>query len=134
MHSLHRVRLATSGSLGAGSYPCYATRFGEESTLFSRNRGRRSGWLASFSWLRLTHRATRPNLHLLLPLLFSLFSPLLFFFFSVGRARCKDSARRRDVCRCIVAATMNDGHSSSSCCIVAAAYLRTSIIQTSHLQ
>lgn len=93
MHSLHRVRLATSGSLGAGSYPCYATRFGEESTLFSRNRGRRSGWLESFSRLRLTHRATRPGFHLLLPLLSFLSSS---FFFRGSRAvqgQCTPSRR-----------------------------------------
>lgn len=46
MHSLHRVCLATFGSLGARSCPCYATRFGEESTLFSRNRAAASWWVA----------------------------------------------------------------------------------------
>lgn len=99
---MHRVRLATSGSLGVGSYPCYATRFGEESALFSRDRGRRSGWLESLSWLRLTHRTTRSGF--LLPASFlssSSFFSLLFFFSRGSRAvqgQCTPSRRVSDHC------------------------------------
>lgn len=123
--------LGDVGSLGAGSYPYYATRFGEESMLFSHNRGRRSGWLESFSWLRSMYRATRPGFFFCFFFSSHLFSSSFLFPWVARGAR---TVRRRDICRCIVAATMNDGHSSPPwwyrCC-----HLPTYVYYTnSHLQ
>lgn len=93
MHSLHRVRLATFGSLGARSCPCYAMRFGEESTLFSRNRAVAPWWVAGKLFtIKVNAQSDETR--------FSSSSFLLLFFFllfsfTVGRARCKDSAPSR---------------------------------------
>lgn len=87
MHSLHRVRLAR---LALARVPL-TQRDSAKKARYFRVIGppRRGGWLESSSWLRSTHRATRPGF-----LLF-FFCFFLFFSFTVGRARCKDSAPSR---------------------------------------
>lgn len=89
MHSLHRVCLATFGSLGAGSCPCYATRFGEESTLFSRNRAAAPQWVAGkLLMIKVNAQSEEARFSSSPSFLLPFFS--LLFSFSVGRARCKD--------------------------------------------
>lgn len=110
MHSLHCFCFATFGSLGTGSCPYYATRFDEESMLFSHNRAAAPQWAAG-KLLMIKVNAQSDETRFPSSPSF----PLLFFFFSSlfpWIARGARTARRRDICRCIVAATMNDGHSS----------------------
>lgn len=112
MHSLHRVCLATFGSLGAGSCPCYATRFGEESTLFSRNRAAAPWWVAGKLLMIKVNAQSEETRFSSSPSFLLLFFPSSSLFPWVARGARTGAVRRRDTCRCIVAATMNDGHSS----------------------
>lgn len=101
MHSLHRSRLAT---LALARVPI-TQRYSAKKARYSHNRAAvYSGWPESPPWLSLTCIEERDPALFFFPLLCSL-------LFSRGARTVR---HRRDTRRCIVTATMNDGHSSSS--------------------